>query len=186
MKFTGFLTLACAALSCSAALADDTATMSDANANYSMQLGGGVAWTVDVDLTGEQSTVVAASVEGHEPFTVVSAMTYLEVNAMAMLGESIKEKTVDGFLAGLCENYHCEDISERTYEDLGGQKAWVVTTMLDLPAYTDMGIPEAVLIATASPEGYMQLFSLHTSEGRAEELKPLLIEAFKTISPITQ
>jgi hypothetical protein len=55
--------------------------------------------------------------------------------------------------------------------------------MLDLPAYVDLGLPEAVMIATSSPEGFMQLFSLHTAEGYAEELRPLLVEAIKTIRP---
>jgi hypothetical protein len=61
--------------------------------------------------------------------------------------------------------------------------AWVVTTALDLPAYIDMGIPEAVLIATSTQDGYMQLFSLHTAAGKADELKPVLVDAFKTVTP---
>jgi hypothetical protein len=187
MKLVDYLKHSCAALALTgtAAFAEEAVEMKDVNANYTMQLGGGTAWAVDVDRTGDQSTIVAASPDGYEPFTIVSAMTYLEVNPMAMMGGSIKEKTVDSFLSGLCENYECVDISDKVYEDISGRKAWVVTTMLDLDAYADMGIPEAVMIATASPEGYMQLFSLHTAQGQAEEFKPLLIEAVKTIQPLT-
>ncbi len=110
-------------------------------------------------------------------------MTYLQENGMVMLGEELKKKTTDEFLLGLCENYKCADISARSYEDIGGRMAWVVTTALDLPAYIDMGIPEAVLIATSTQDGYMQLFSLHTAAGKANELKPVLVDAFKTVTP---
>jgi hypothetical protein len=176
----------CVALTvlCSTAFAEEPVEMKDDNAKFTMQLSGNVAWSVETDLTGEQSTVVAVTPEEHDPFTLVSATTYLKVNPMAMMGGSITQKTVDGFLKGLCENFKCRDISARSYEDIDGHKAWIVTTMLELQSYRDLGIPEAVMIATASPEGYMQLFSLHTSEGKAEELKPLLIEAFKTIQPL--
>ena len=168
------------ALSASAAFAQDV-EMKDENANFTMQLGGDIAWQVDADLTGEQSTVVAASPEGHDPYTVVTATSFLKVNPLAKLGPNVARKTTEGFLNGLCENYKCADISARSYEDIGDHKAWVVTTMLDLPDYKRLGVPEAVLVATVSPEGYMQLFSLHTSEGNADTLKPLLLDAVKTI-----
>jgi hypothetical protein len=171
------------ALSSAAAFSEDTVELKDENAKYTMQLGGNIAWNADVDLTGPQSTLVAQSPEGHEPLTVVSAMTYLEKNPMVMLGDEVKKKTTEGFQEGLCGNYQCADISARSYEDIGGRMAWVVTTKLDLPAYIDMGIPEAVLIAASTPDGYMQLFSLHTADGKADELKPILIEAFKSVTP---
>ena len=183
LKLNDIFSLTCVALafSCATAFAEGTVEMKDDNAKFTMQLGGNVVWNVDTDLTGEQSTVVAAAPEGHDPFTIVSATTYIKVNPLAMMGGSITQKTVDGFLVGACENFKCADISARSYEEIGDQKAWVTTTMLDLPAYADLGIPEAVMIATSSPEGYMQLFSLHTAEGKAEELKPILVEAIKTI-----
>lgn len=186
MKIVNVFGPSCVALAicCSPAFAEDTVEMKDDNAQFTMQLGGGIAWNVDTDLTGGQSTVVAVAPEEQDPFAMVTATTFLKVNPMAMMGGSITQKTVDGFLEGLCENFKCADISTRSYEDIDGQKAWIVTTMLDLPSYKDLGIPEAVMIATASPEGYMQLFSLHTAEGEAEEFKPLLIEAFKTIQPL--
>jgi len=155
--------------------------MTDKNAKFTLQLGGGVEWAVDSDLTGEQSTVVAASPEGHEPFTMVSAMTYLKANPLAMMGGSIAQKTTEGFLEGVCENYKCADISARSYEQIGDTKAWVVTTMLNLPDYASLGLPDAVMIATTSPQGHMQLFSLHTAEGAAEAMKPMLIDAVKSI-----
>ncbi|GHA54867.1 hypothetical protein GCM10008927_20860 [Amylibacter ulvae] len=183
MNFRKIIAPVCVALTCSTsvALAQDPVELTDTHAKYTMQLGGDLVWEVNSDLTGQQSTIVASSPEGHEPFTMVSAMTYLKKNPMAMMGASIKQKTVDGFLEGLCENYKCADISGRTYENIDGTDAWVVSTMLDLSDYKKLGIPDAVMIATSSPEGYMQLFSLHTAEGEAEALKPMLIEAFKTI-----
>ncbi|WP_417260782.1 hypothetical protein [Celeribacter sp.] len=171
------------ALSSSAAFSQSAVELKDGNAKYTMQLGGDIAWNTDIDLTGPQSTLVASSPEGHEPLTLVSAMTYLEKNPMVMLGNELQKKTTEGFLEGLCENYQCADISARSYEDIGGRMAWVVTTKLDLPAYIDMGVPEAVLIAASTPDGYMQLFSLHTADGKADELKPILIEAFKSVTP---
>jgi hypothetical protein len=112
-------------------------------------------------------------------------MTYREKNALALIGASIAEKTTDSFLEGLCENYKCTDTSDRTYQDIDGRMAWVAVTSLELPSYHNLGIPDAVMVATVSPEGFMQLFSLHTAEGRAEEQMSILIEAIKTISPVT-
>ncbi|WP_417810034.1 hypothetical protein [Thioclava sp.] len=155
--------------------------MKDPNANFTMQLGGDIAWNVESDLTGQQSTVIAAAPEGYDPFTIVSATTFLKVNPLATMGASIAKKTIDGFLGGVCENYKCADISGRSYEDIDGRKAWVAVTKLNLKSYEDLGVPEAVMIATVSPEGYMQLFSLHTAEGKAAEMEPILIEAIKTI-----
>ena len=34
-----------------------------------MALGGGIAWMVEAERAGEQSTVVAATPEGYEPFS---------------------------------------------------------------------------------------------------------------------
>ncbi|MBU2981093.1 hypothetical protein KO498_04625 [Lentibacter algarum] len=177
-----FLALAFAATA-SAAFAQSPVELKDTNAKYTMQLGGDIAWSVESDLTGEQSTIVAASPDGHEPFAVISAMTYLKVNSLALMGASIAEKTTDNFLKGLCENYKCADISERTYEEIGDHKAWVVTTQLELADYKNLGVPEALMIATVSPDGYMQLFSLHTAKGKSEAMKSILIDAVKTIQP---
>jgi hypothetical protein len=171
------------ALSYSMAFAQDAVELKDENAKYTMQLGGGVDWSTQVDLSGLQSTILATSPEGSEPLVLVSAMTYLQENPAVKLGDALKKKSIDEFLQGLCENYKCVDISARSYEDVGGKMGWVVTTPLDLPAYADMGIPEAVLIATSTPDGYMQLFSLHSAAGKAQELKPVLIEAVKTVTP---
>lgn len=183
MKFVDICAPACAAiiLSCTVVFAQDAVEMRDANAKFTMQLGGKVAWSVDTDLTGKQSSVVAVSPDGHEPFMIVSATTYLKVNPMAIMGGSITQKTTEGFLEGACHNFNCADISARSYEDIGDMTAWVVTTMLNLPAYDDLGAPEAVMIATASPQGYMQLFSLHTAEGKADEMKPMFLEAVKSV-----
>ncbi len=60
-------------VSLSAAFAQQVAELKDDNAKYTMQLGGGVDWSTDVDLTGLQSTMVATSPEGSEPYTMVSS-----------------------------------------------------------------------------------------------------------------
>lgn len=183
LKTTFASSVAIFALSCSVAFSQDVVELKDENAKYTIQLGGGVDWSADVDLTGLQSTIVATLPEGAEPFILVSAMTYMQENPAVKLGDALKKKSIDEFLQGLCENYRCVDISARSYEDIDGRMAWVVTTALDLPSYIDMGIPQAVLIATSTQDGYMQLFSLHTAAGKAEELKPVLIDAFKTVTP---
>ena len=183
VKLSNVLTKSCAVFvfSCSVAWAQSPVEMQDANANYTMQLGGDIAWRVESDRTEQQSSVIAATPEGYDPFTIVSAMTYLKKNPLAIMGPSIAKKTIDGFLEGVCENYKCADISTRSYEEIGDHKAWVAITKLNLQQYEKLGVPEAVMIATVSPEGYMQLFSLHTAEGKAADLKPLLIDAIKTI-----
>ncbi len=158
LKLNDIFSLTCVALafSCATAFAEGTVEMKDDNAKFTMQLGGNVVWNVDTDLTGEQSTVVAAAPEGHDPFTIVSATTYIKVNPLAMMGGSITQKTVDGFLVGACENFKCADISARSYEEIGDQKAWVTTTMLDLPAYADLG----------TISGYKVEFHLYTVPGQ--------------------
>jgi hypothetical protein len=172
-------------VSSSAVFAQDTVEMKDENAKFTMQLGGDMEWQVSTDLTGAQSSVVAMSLAEDEPTVLVTLTTYLEVNSLALMGGSIAQKTVDGFLDGVCSNFECEDISNRSYEEIAGRKFWIASTLLNFQGYKDMGISDSIMIATSSPEGYMQLFSLHTAQGRAEDFKPLLIEAIKTIQPLT-
>ncbi|MBT0957085.1 hypothetical protein IV417_06790 [Alphaproteobacteria bacterium KMM 3653] len=157
------------------------AEMRDSSAGFTMQVEGGFDWAVAADVTGVQSTVVAATPEAEAPVAMVTATTMMEKNPMAMMGGSVREKTTEQFLQGLCESFQCGDISGRTYEEIGGRKAWVVTTTLGSPGHLSLGLPEAVMIATVTPQGFMQLISLHTAEGGSAAMEPVLRQAFASL-----
>ncbi|WP_417272188.1 hypothetical protein [Celeribacter halophilus] len=111
------------ALSSAAAFSEDTVELKDENAKYTMQLGGNIAWNADVDLTGPQSTLVAQSPEGHEPLTVVSAMTYLEKNPMVMLGDEVKKRPPKGFWKVFAKTINAQTSPRAAMRILAG--AWL-------------------------------------------------------------
>jgi hypothetical protein len=53
----------------------------------------------------------------------------------------------------------------------------VLETTLGLAQYTQIGLTDAVFVATTTPAGYMQLYSVHTDGPAPEALKQAVMDA---------
>lgn len=157
-------------------MGQEPVALNDPNIGMSAQMISDLAWQVDVTKSGGQSTVVAVH-QSDSDIILVQVLTMLQVNPAAKSDAARVEFTTKEFLGGLCGPYKCGDQSDKEYIEVGDRNAWVLETSLGLRDYTSLGLTEAIFAATTTPQGYMQLFSLHTAPGQSGELKDKLLEA---------
>ncbi len=165
----------------SMALAQDPTDLNDPNIGMVAQLGGDLDWQVQPNFEPGQSTVLAFS-QTDDVLTLIQVLTMIEVNPAA-LGEAEQvEFTTKEFLEGLCGPYVCADTTNSQYVAIGDRNAWVLETEVGLADFKNMGLTEAIFAATTTPQGFMQLFSLHTVPGGSAELKDELLAAAASAS----
>ena len=175
LKKLAAMTLFCVA-STQLALAEENLTVTDPNAGFSSTLSGGYEWQADVSLNGTQSTIAAVH-QSETELAVLQILTMLEVNPAALADAERVEFTTKEFLEGLCKPFVCADTTKSSYVSVGDRKAWVLETTLGLAQYTQIGLTDAVFVATTTPAGYMQLYSVHTDGPAPEALKQAVMDA---------
>jgi len=158
------------------ALAQDPIALDDPSIGMTAQLNSDLDWQLDVTSGGGQSTVVAIHQSENE-LMLVQVLTMLQVNPAAQSDAARVEFTTKEFLEGLCGPFQCADTSDKEYVALGDRNAWVLKTELGLADFTSVGLPEAIFAATTTPQGYMQLFSIHTAPGQSDDHKAELLDA---------
>ncbi|MDA8587270.1 hypothetical protein N9L47_13585 [Rhodobacteraceae bacterium] len=163
------------------ALAQEPVALNDPNIGMSAQLNSDLAWQVDVTSGGGQSTIAAVHQDG-ENLILLQVVTMLEVNPAAQSDAARVEFTTNEFLEGLCGPFSCADMTDREYIAVGDRHAWVLETDLGLQDFKSLGLTETIMAATTTPQGYMQLFSLHTAPGQSGDLKEDLIDAVASAS----
>ena len=163
------------------ALAQEPTALNDPNIGMIAQLGGDLDWQVQPAFEPGQSTVLAFSQEG-DVLTLIQVLTMIEVNPAALGEPEQVEFTTKEFLEGLCGPYVCADTANSEYVAIGDRNAWVLETEVGLQDFKSMGLTEAVFAATTTPQGFMQLFSLHTVPGGSADLKDELLAAAASAS----
>lgn len=171
----GFFVLPCIAM------AQAPVALDDPNIGMSTLLSSDLEWQVDVSSEGGQSTVIAIH-QSESELILVQVLTMLQVNPAAQSDAERVEFTTKEFLEGLCGPFQCAGQDGREYVALGDRHAWVLKTDLGLSDFTSLGLTESVLAATTTPQGYMQLFSLHTVPGESDKLKDALLDAVGSAS----
>jgi len=162
--------------------AADPIVATDKNGKFTMEFGGGIEWQIQSTLASGQANTCGGTPEGHEPYATLCAVTYVgQKNAFALTGDDNFKETTKGFLEGICKGYQCVDISNATYEEFGDKKAWIAATKLNLPSFVQGDIADSIFISTATPEGYMQLFAVHTKDGSAQEYSKILKDAVASV-----
>ncbi len=164
--------------------AADPVTMTDTTVNYTMQVGGDIAWNWSEDKDNTQSSICAATPEDVTPLAMICASTqYTQKQALTAIMPNVRKQTIQGFLEGACTQYKCGDTSGMEYKDFATIKGWELKTILQHPSYTGAGIADTVFVATITPDGYLQLFSLHTKQGgNIEKYIPIFNEVLKTVT----
>ena len=163
------------------AVAQEPTALNDPNIGMTAQLGGDLAWQVDVTAGGGQSTIAAVH-QSDDALMLIQVVTMLQVNPAALSDAEQVEFTTNEFLEGLCGPFVCGDMSDREYIAIGDRHAWVLETDLGLQDFKGLGLTETIMAATTTPQGYMQLFSIHTAPGQSGDLKDELLGAVASAS----
>ena len=162
-------------------MAQEPTPLVDPSIGMTAQLASGLEWQVDVASGGGQSTISAVHQNGDD-LVVIQVITMLEVNPAAQSEPARVEFTTNEFLEGLCGPFVCADMSDREYIAVGDRYAWVLETDLGLQDFKSLGLTETIMAATTTPQGYMQLFSLHTVPGGSADLKDELLDTVGSAS----
>ena len=158
-----------------AVLAQEPVEMTDPYVGMTTTLGGGFDWQYEVDLAGEQSTITIFHQDG-EQLIAMQVLTMMQVNPAALSEDPEQVRyTTEQFLTGLCGPFACAKAEGDEYIAIGDRNAWVLETQLGLADYQNLGIGEAIMLATTTPQGYMQLFSAHAAPDQITALRDVLI-----------
>jgi len=158
-------------------------TLEDQRSGYKLTLSSTEEWMTDVETGADGITACAVTPQTIAPLATLCVKTTPQVHKLALTVPSYAEKIASGFIDGLCVPYRCPgsfkgDVVKKSYGELSG---WELTTDLQLPAYENAGLSGTIFFATVSPQGQLQLFSLHTAAGETSNYVALFESAVKSM-----